>query len=288
VKSAFLATVSEAQPIWVYAAREPVGAAGSLGSLIVAIWVAIRHMRRDPRLWAVPTALMIMATLLSLYQVRTLPFASALAIPVLAVWIAELRAAAAGADTRLKRTWPIALGFLLAVPYTWLLVGYAGEKAVAAITDGRVVPVAQPQPDAALVEGLTTAQKNCFDPASAALFAEVPRGLVVAPLFYGSTVLRISGHDVVAGPYHRNGKAILDAIDTMRDAPDAAKAIIDRRGIAYVAICATSQESAITRAQAPDGLLAGLLADRTPGWLAPVAAKEPTMLKLWRVVRPTT
>jgi hypothetical protein len=116
----------------------------------------------------------------------------------------------------------------------------------------------------------------------------VPRGLVVAPLFYGSTVLRISGHDVVAGPYHRNGKAILDAIDTMRDAPDAAKAIIDRRGIAYVAICATSQESAITRAQAPDGLLAGLLAGRTPGWLTPVAAKEPTMLKLWRVVRPTT
>jgi len=56
------------------------------------------------------------------------------------------------------------------------------------------------------VKGLTEAQKNCFDPSSAALFAAVPKGLVLAPLFYGPTVLKLSQHSVVGGPYHRTAR----------------------------------------------------------------------------------
>ncbi len=131
----------------------------------------------------------------------------------------------------------------------------------------------QAKPDPALVKGLTTAEQNCFDPTSAALFAEVPRGLVLSPLFYGSTVLMISDHSVVAGPYHRNGQAILDAINAMQRPPDGAKAIIDARGVDYVAICSVSQESAIAAHKAPDGLLARASSRRDAG-LAAAGAGE--------------
>ncbi len=73
----------------------------------------------------------------------------------------------------------------------------------------------------------------------------MPNGLVLAPLFYGSTVLKLSDHSVVAGPYHRNGQAILDTIHAMHRPPATAKAIIDARDVDYVAVCAASQESAM-------------------------------------------
>ncbi len=286
VKAVFLDTVSEAQPIWGYAEREPVGAIGSVGPLILALFVAFRRMRKRPEAWVVPSALLVLAVALSCYQVRTLPFASALSIPVLAVWLAELRArAVARSATRFRRALPVVAGFALAIPFTWLLVGWGGEKALAFASDGRIAPFEQPKIDPALTKGLSTAELNCFDPASAALFDEVPHGLVLSPLFYGSTVLKLSGHDVVAGPYHRNGQAILDAIGAMHGSPAEAKAIVDRRGVDYVAICAVSQESAIAAHKAPHGLLADLLTGETPDWLQPVPAKEGTALRLWRVVK---
>jgi hypothetical protein len=156
---------------------------------------------------------------------------------------------------------------------------------LAYVSDGRIKPRETPKPPEELVKGLTEAEKNCFDPTSAELFAAVPRGLVMAPLFYGPTVLKLSSHDVVGGPYHRNGRAILDTIHATHEPPAEAKAIIDRRHVDYVAACAVSLESAIAVHKAPDGLIADLLAGTIPAWLAPVAAPEKTGLLLWRVVR---
>src|SRR5690606_11489730 len=102
-------------------------------------------------------------------------------------------------------------------------------------------------------------QKNCLDPASAALLGSVAPGRVAAPVFYGPAVLALSAHEVVAGPYHRAGDAILDAISMMRLPPAEARAVLLRRGVDYVAICATSRETGLARRRAPDGLLAALV-----------------------------
>ena len=288
VKTAFLDTVSEAQPIWRYAEREPVGAVGSLGPLLVALFVALSHLRREP-IWSLPAALLVLAAALSFYQVRTLPFGSALAIPVVGVWLAEVYArATARWQSRARRAIPVVAAFLLVIPFSWLLVAWGGEKALAALSNGRIAPQKQVQPDPALVKGLSSAEQNCFDPASAALLAGLPRGLVLSPLFYGSTVLKLSDHSVVAGPYHRNGQAILDAINAMERPPAEAKAIVDVRGVDYVTICATSEESAIAAHNAPDGLLADLLAGRAPPWLQPIPPEPGSALRVWRVVKQPT
>jgi hypothetical protein len=230
----------------------------------------------------------VLAVALSFYQVRTLPFASALAVPVAGVWLAEVHARTKTRAGRMRRLILVAAVFLAVIPYFYLLAAWGGEKALAALSDGRIAPIVQPKPDPALVKGLTPAEQNCFDSGAASLFAEVPRGLVLSPLFYGSTVLMLSDHSVVAGPYHRNGVAILDTIDAMHRPPAEAKAIVEKRGVDYVVVCAVAQESAIAAHKAPGGLLAELQAGRTPDWLEPVPAKQATKLRLWRVVKPTS
>lgn len=290
LKEVWLKTVTEAQPIQQYFEREPVGAFASVMPLIVAFVVAVLHLRPGAderrRLWLVPAILLAMATALSFYQIRTLPFASAIAIPILGAWLAEVRARGIANSTNpVKRAFPVALAFLTAAQVTYLLIGIQGLDLLTYLSDGKIAARESAKPPEDLVKGLTEAQKNCFDPASAALFAAVPKGLVMAPLFYGPTVLKLSGHDVVGGPYHRNGKAILDTIHATHDGPAEAKSIIDQRRVDYFAVCAVSLETAIAAHKSPRGMIADLISGNVPAWLQPVAAPEKTGLKLWRVVR---
>ncbi len=95
----------------------------------------------------------------------------------------------------------------------------------------------------------------------------------------------LSSHDVVAGPYHRNGQAILDNIHAMHGTFGEARAIVKQRNVDYIAICALSREAAVAKKRAPAGFLANVLAGQGPLWLKPVTATEKTALTLWQVVR---
>ena len=288
LKAVWLRTVVEAQPFQMFAAREPIAGFASLAPLAVGLVIAVAHLaRRSPierGAWALPTVLCIMAMALSFYQIRTLPFASAIVIPILATWIAEMRAQAlVKSNSPVMRAWPVALAFLLANPVTYILIGIPAVDAISSLSDGRIAPGIRPKPPEDLVEGLSTAERNCFDKSSERLFAEVPPGLVMAPLFYGPTVLMLSAHDVVGGPYHRNGQAILDTVNVTHKPSDEARKIIDARGVDYVAACAASLESAVAVNRGPDGLIADVLAGKAPEWLEPVPPEEATALRLWRV-----
>jgi len=107
---------------------------------------------------------------------------------------------------------------------------------------------------------------------------------VLAPIFYGPGLLAISEHHVVAGPYHRSGTAILDTLNVLKSRPETARPILRAHGVDYVAICATSRESAIKAEEMRGGLLAHLIAGGAVPWLAPVPARSPTTLRLWRVL----
>jgi hypothetical protein len=290
LKNVWLSAVTEAQPFQVYAAREPEGALASLAPLAVAIVIAVSNVLRSDgerrSAWLLPTLLIVFGTALCFYQIRTLPFTSTVAIPILGAWLAELRKeASARSMNSMKRALPVAVGFLVAIPVTYILVGMRAVEAVEYVSDGKLAAKKGARAPEDLVKGMSVAEQNCFDPTSARLFAKVPRGLVMAPLFYGPSVLMLSSHDVVAGPYHRNGKAILDNIHAMNGSFAAAKAVVDERKVDYVAICALSRESAVAKGRAPEGLVTKVLAGDVPRWLEPIPASEKTALTLWRVVR---
>jgi hypothetical protein len=282
----WLSTVTEAQPIFEYAARRPVAAITTLGSPAAALAVVLAQVWRGPpqrrMAWAVPLVLLGTALALGFYQVRTLPYANVAAIAVLGAWLAELAARSGMTTLRSRAAMPVVAGFLVACPLVHLAIGSAAVGALSLATGGRLAPPERPEPPEA--HGLSNAERECLGPASASLLAQVPRGQVLAPVFFGPAVLMLSPHSVVAAPYHRAGGAILDADHATLRPPAAARAIVQARGVDYVALCATSRESAVVAHKAPDGLLADLLSGAAPAWLEPVPADEPTSLRLWRVV----
>ncbi len=287
LRAVWLDTVLEALPIADYAARRPVAAIATLGPPIVALAVVLIRLWHGPTerriAWGVPLALLATALALSFYQVRTLPYANVAAIAVLGAWLAELAARHCVTTLRSRAALPVLAGFLVACPIAHVGLGWVATEALAAATAGRLAPPERPTAPKAQTAGLSNAERECLDPASAGLLAGVPQGRLLTPVFFGPSALLLSPHDVIAGPYHRSEQAILDATYATHKPPHQARAIIDRRAVDYIAICATSRESAVASDKAPEGLLARLLAGATPAWLEPVESTEKTQLRLWRV-----
>lgn len=287
LKQVWLDTVTEAQPFLAFAALRPVAAITALGPAVVAFAVALcqvwRGAHRRRTLWALPLTLLGMAIALGFYQVRTLPYANVAAIAVLGAWLAELAARHGMTSLWSRAAIPVLAGFLVACPLVHLALGSAAVGALAAASDGRIAPPEKQAAPTELTAGLSTAERECLDPASAALLASVPEGQVLAPVFYGPAVLALSPHRVVAGPYHRAGDAILDTVRATSRPLAEARAIIDARDVNYVAICSTSREAAIAAETAPDTLVGALLSGARPAWLEPLPAVDGTTLRLWRV-----
>jgi hypothetical protein len=276
MRALFLARVSEAQPLLTVLRKDPAGTLAGLAPALVALAVALRHSRGFAALWTLPAATIAVALGASLFQVRSLPFADALAIPALAAWLAALAA------DRGWRTLRVAAATLATLPLTWLALGWLGAAAAGAFSAEPLKPLRAGASDDAV---LTQPQRDCLDQSSAALLRKVPRGLVIAPVFYGPSVLVLSRHSVVAGPYHRAAAAVLDSFDAFALPPDRAGEILAARNVDYLAYCTTALETGHAIAEAPGGLLAGLVAGESIPWLQPVAPAEPTMLRLYRVVR---
>lgn len=283
----FLRTVSEAQPLQSTFPADPAGAIASVLAPGIALAIALRRAWAGPagarHGWLLPAALIAAALVLSLYQLRAVPYAQAFAAPVLAAWVAELAARRGVSALRpIRRAWPVLAAFLLALPVVHLGIGLAAVRMLSLASDGRLAPAALravTKPAA----GLPSAQQECIDAAAAAHFARAPNGLVLAPLFYGSSVLALSPHAVVAGPYHRAEAAVLDTIRAMNAAPEQALAIVQARGVDLVAICSSAEEVGLTAAEAPGGLLARLLAGESVDWLAPIPPSPDSALRLYQV-----
>ena len=288
----FLGQVAEAKPISAIFRHDPAEAMAAVLAPLVAVTIAGWHACRGRGAgfgWTLLAALAGAALLLSLYQMRTIPYAVALAVPVLGAWISGLSARRDPGPGRLRRALPAAAAMLLVLPLAQLAIGAGIVAAVHAAGDGE----RSGDPRVAAGGDLTVSQRECADPASAARLRSVPAGLVLAPLFYGPQVLRQSPHAVVAGPYHRAERAIIDTLAATAAAPQEALAMMRRRSVDYLAVCATSQENVDNAREAPHGLVARVLAgDRIPG-LEPVQATETTpgttpettSLRLFRVVR---
>jgi len=108
----------------------------------------------------------------------------------------------------------------------------------------------------------------------------------MAPINYGPEILYMTGHSVIAGPYHRNTQGILDALEFFGSSSNArAQDIIKRRTARYVLSCPTMPDRPPQKRQ---NELAGKQAnqqagDEIPGWLAPISLPEGQDLRLYRV-----
>jgi hypothetical protein len=91
-------------------------------------------------------------------------------------------------------------------------------------------------------------------------------GLVMSNLNIGPAIPVFTHHNVVGGPYHRNGKEILDIGEFFATDLTAAERITRERGIKYVAYC-EDREPLPTGPQYEDALAVRIVTGKEPAWL---------------------
>jgi hypothetical protein len=266
----WLNMIREAKPLYTHPFRVafPVAVMPVVGVIgaAVAAWRA-----RGTALgaaWATVLLFVTGAALLLLWQARAGPAAQMLSVPgaVALAWllIPRLR----GSRSALVRVF----GTVAAI----LIIG-SGLFAGLAI---RFLPIDRPSKRVQIID---RASGQCPTMTALRPLDRYPAQTIFSFVDLGPRIITITHHDAVAGPYHRNGDAILDVQHAFSGSPGNFRAIAKRHGATLLLVCPNMAESTIYRVRAPGGFYDQLAHRKTFDWLEelPMPAKSP--LRLWRI-----
>lgn len=128
-----------------------------------------------------------------------------------------------------------------------------------------------------------SADARCPTLAALRPIAKLPPATIFTFVDIGPRLIAMTPHSAIAGPYHRNGRAILDVYHVFRGTPETARLVIEAHGARYLLICLNSPEATNHRRFAPKGLYAQLEKGIVPAWLTPVALPADSPYRMWRV-----
>ena len=101
----------------------------------------------------------------------------------------------------------------------------------------------------------------------------------------GPRIVATTHHSAIAGPYHRNGAAILDVQKAFRATdPAFVHDVMRRHGATLLLICPDLSESTVYASEAPKGFYVQLVKNQIPAWLAPVSLPKNSPFKAWRLI----
>ncbi len=89
--------------------------------------------------------------------------------------------------------------------------------------------------------------------------------------------------EAIAGPYHRNGDAILDVQHAFTGSPENARAIMKRHGATLLLVCPNMAESTVYRARSPHGFYSQLAMGKKFPWLVQVPLPARSPLRAFRI-----
>ncbi|MCA8898335.1 MAG: hypothetical protein H6846_02120 [Hyphomonas sp.] len=248
VRTLWLGNVVEARPLLAPAEDRWRFAAYALGTSVVGLTISLLAIAkgRQVRAHLLFAALLGIAVLLVLYQIRFYAFAHLIAVLPTALWCAHVFA-----EGRQGRGSQVAylLALALSNPMLWMMPALALE------------PVVPPEPDA---------MAGCLTPQMVRLLNDVPPGTIVAGANLGGQILADTPQRVLSGNYHRDAAGIGDALAAFSAPPSEAGTLLREAGADYVLYCPGVPEDKILSKLHPDGLLAGLANGQVPGWLQPL------------------
>lgn len=99
----------------------------------------------------------------------------------------------------------------------------------------------------------------------------------------GPRLITVTHHNGIAGPYHRNERAILDVHKAFTGPASGFRAIAARHGAQYLLVCPNMAETTVYRARNPAGFYAELHRGHIPAWLEPVKLRDGMPYRLWRI-----
>lgn len=228
-------------------------------------------------------AVFAVSVLLGMWQIRLLPYALFLSVPMIAVGLFRRvsEAVPAVAMEPARAGWGMAsrgmAGGMLAALAGIAMLGFvliAGQPGVAA------TPVLV-SGEAKLGEATPGDFGSCTSGKSMKGLAALPKGLAVNDIDLGSYLVAWTKMSVMSAPYHRMGRSILAAHDLLHasaaEAPLRMKAI----GARYIVLCPALADTVAIRAPG-DALRAELLAGRVPEGLEAVVS-DSGPVKVWRL-----
>jgi hypothetical protein len=124
---------------------------------------------------------------------------------------------------------------------------------------------------------------GCFKSANYAQLARLPQGVVATEVDFGSFVLALTPHAVLAAPYHRLADGIIAAHQVFALPPDDARRVLARFGATYVVTCGKYVPPGLSESERAASLWARLQAGSLPDWLAPVPAQPGEVFEVYRI-----
>ena len=265
----WLANVKEARPIYRHAFRLafPIAVLPVIG--LVGAAIGERQARGTAQWpnWLAAALFALFAALMLLWQIRAGPAAALLAVPgatALGAWLLPLAHNHRAAVVRVAGT---AGAFLLVTGlFGWWVVKY--------------LPVDKPSP---YRNRVTAATGECMRTSRLLTLNRYPRAVVFTMIDLGPRLITITHHDAVAGPYHRNGGAILDVQHAFGRSPQEARGIIARHRATLLLLCPNMAESTIYRSRNPGGFYDQLARGKRFDWLTPLPLPRKSPYRLFRV-----
>lgn len=262
--------VREGLPIWhqTFDVALPTLAQG-LAALGAAFAIHMRERDWMRQWWLEYALLLVVAILAGITTFRSFAFVGVLgAIPL--AWLArQLLLRFRSAQTVMAKLFGAALLYLVLVPSTPFVLA----KRLAVEDQGSA--------------GLVGTRDSSCDPVNAIpLLDSLPASRLFAPLDLGPAVLLTTHHSVIASGHHRAQQAMRDVIQGFASVPERSRAIIDRYGADYVAVCMDMYEADnYSRLGGSASLMARLTSGNPPAWLEPVDVGGPETLRVWKVRR---
>jgi hypothetical protein len=269
----WLANIREAKPITVQARSlvvplMAIPVAGLVG-LLWALWEA----RRDgDRLWAWGTVglMMLFSTALLFWQLRAGPAAQLLAIPP-AAWAAYRVIVTIFTARPLVRLAAL-VGAALLGAAAFATPLYPQFNQLWAKVTGEVPKPRRPGTKDRLA-AINKANGRCRTLPALEVLNQLPPATIFTMVDLGPRIIATTHHSAIAGPYHRNGKVILDVHHAFDGPAEGFRAIASRHHATYLLICPGFPEGTVYQARSRKGFYAGLMRGEVPKWLKVVPLK---------------
>lgn len=113
--------------------------------------------------------------------------------------------------------------------------------------------------------------------------AALPRGLVMAPIDIGPSILLFTPHDIFGTGHHRNSAGMEKVIRSFISTPETARTVFQETHATYLVYCPGLRELRIYARSNPRSLAAALARGQLPAWLAPIPGKPGEVLKIYRI-----
>ncbi|MBW4331036.1 AcrB/AcrD/AcrF family protein [Stakelama sp. CBK3Z-3] len=265
----WLDNVREAKPIYAHPLRTAVPiAVMPLIGLIGAIIASIADWRRNRSVKWIPVALFTaFACALLLWQVRAGPAAQLLAIPgatalawIILPWLLQR-------NSMLVRVLGTAAAFL----------------AISGLFTGALLRWFPIDPPSKRTQIINRANSRCASLPRLAQLNRIPAQIVFTHVDLGPRLITTTHHDAIAGPYHRNGDAILDVHHAFMGTPQQFLSIAKRHHATLLVTCPNMSETTVYRARSPGGFYDQLAHGKHFAFLTPVKMPEGSPFRVWKI-----